>query len=154
MSKSDRQWRNSHLYDKVKNKKKGSCNFFQHFNLFNTLFILHIMTEENGTVTDTSKMERLQQVEQLSPLAVGDQKLNRHLGFFSGTMMNSKYESSCSLLPILNSLFLFFTSWSNDWHWYLFQSISHPNELWIRRNDAYFMGDRRYLCWCWSVVLS
>lgn len=29
-----------------------------------------------------------QQIENLSPLAVGDQKLNRHLGFFSGTMMN------------------------------------------------------------------
>ncbi|CAO3634082.1 unnamed protein product [Cunninghamella echinulata] len=24
----------------------------------------------------------------LAPLAVGDQKLNRHIGFFSGTMMN------------------------------------------------------------------
>ncbi|CAO3632484.1 unnamed protein product [Mucor fragilis] len=29
-----------------------------------------------------------QQIENLSPLAVGDQKLDRHLGFFSGTMMN------------------------------------------------------------------
>ncbi|KAG2204128.1 hypothetical protein INT47_011611 [Mucor saturninus] len=29
-----------------------------------------------------------QQIENISPLAVGDQKLNRHLGFFSGTLMN------------------------------------------------------------------
>lgn len=29
-----------------------------------------------------------QQIDQLSPLAVGDQKLKRHLGFFSGTLMN------------------------------------------------------------------
>ncbi|KAG1057140.1 hypothetical protein G6F43_001003 [Rhizopus delemar] len=29
-----------------------------------------------------------QQIEGLSPFAVGDQKLNRHLGYFSGTMIN------------------------------------------------------------------
>jgi hypothetical protein len=29
-----------------------------------------------------------QQIEHLSPLAVGDQKLDRHLGYFSGTLMN------------------------------------------------------------------
>jgi hypothetical protein len=32
-----------------------------------------------------------QQIENLSPLAVGDQKLTRHLGYFSGTMMNGIY---------------------------------------------------------------
>lgn len=31
-----------------------------------------------------------QQIEGLSPLAVGDQKLNRHLGYFSGTMINGR----------------------------------------------------------------
>lgn len=35
-----------------------------------------------------------QQIENLSPLAVGDQKLNRHLGYFSGTSMNGMYPYS------------------------------------------------------------
>ncbi|KAL9555287.1 hypothetical protein MBANPS3_002440 [Mucor bainieri] len=40
----------------------------------------------NGNVD--AKEALPQQIANLSPLAVGDQKLNRHLGFFSGTMMN------------------------------------------------------------------
>ncbi|ORX47742.1 hypothetical protein DM01DRAFT_1377086 [Hesseltinella vesiculosa] len=32
--------------------------------------------------------KRPDQIRQLAPLAVGDQKLQRHLGYFSGTMIN------------------------------------------------------------------
>jgi hypothetical protein len=44
------------------------------------------------TISEASSSSNIktqpQQIENLSPLAVGDQKLNRHLGYFSGTMMN------------------------------------------------------------------
>ncbi|KAJ2957736.1 hypothetical protein NQZ79_g6582 [Umbelopsis isabellina] len=43
------------------------------------------MSEDHSTVNNKKQP---QQIEYLSPLAVGDQKLNRHLGYFSGTMMN------------------------------------------------------------------
>ncbi|KAI8336500.1 amino acid permease-domain-containing protein [Blakeslea trispora] len=47
------------------------------------------MTDNDKKLTETSKISKgPQQVEHLSPLAVGDQKLDRHLGYFSGTMMN------------------------------------------------------------------
>lgn len=39
-----------------------------------------------------------QQIENLSPLAVGDQKLNRHLGYFSGTLMNGKIPTTFKFL--------------------------------------------------------
>ncbi|GAB5593482.1 hypothetical protein Unana1_08382, partial [Umbelopsis nana] len=38
--------------------------------------------------SDTAAKKRPQQIERLAPLAIGDQKLSRHLGYFSGTMMN------------------------------------------------------------------
>ncbi|CAM0142204.1 unnamed protein product [Umbelopsis sp. WA50703] len=43
------------------------------------------MSEDQSTV---NVKRQPQQIEQLSPLAIGDQKLNRHLGYFSGVMMN------------------------------------------------------------------
>lgn len=39
------------------------------------------------------------QIENLSPLAVGDQKLTRHLGYFSGTLMNGKRYHRWQLTP-------------------------------------------------------
>jgi hypothetical protein len=46
----------------------------------------------NGNSSDISSISAEktvpQQIENLSPLAVGDQKLDRHLGYFSGTLMN------------------------------------------------------------------
>lgn len=43
-----------------------------------------------SNLSDDGQHKQVQQVENISPLAVGDQKLVRHLGYFSGTMMNSK----------------------------------------------------------------
>lgn len=60
-----------------------------------------------------------QQIENLSPLAVGDQKLNRHLGFFSGTMMNGK--STLSILEtFVHSLYTILDSRPNYRHWHIF----------------------------------
>ncbi|KAG1449738.1 hypothetical protein G6F56_008556 [Rhizopus delemar] len=41
-----------------------------------------------SNLSDDGQHKQVQQVENISPLAVGDQKLVRHLGYFSGTMMN------------------------------------------------------------------
>ncbi|CAO3677222.1 unnamed protein product [Rhizopus stolonifer] len=38
--------------------------------------------------SDIDNGDQPQHIEYISPLAVGDQKLNRHLGYFSGTMIN------------------------------------------------------------------
>lgn len=61
-------------------------------------------TSSNSQAVGSSPKQP-QQIEHLSPLAVGDQKLNRHLGYFSGTLMNGiaffitlevLYELTCS----------------------------------------------------------
>ena len=49
----------------------------------------------SGDISSSSSNKAVpQQIENLSPLAVGDQKLNRHLGYFSGTLMNGMYPYS------------------------------------------------------------
>lgn len=45
-------------------------------------------------------------------------------------------------------------SWTDHWHWYLLQPSAHLTKLRVRRNDAYPMGHRRYLCWHGCVDLS
>jgi hypothetical protein len=57
-----------------------------------------------------------QQIENLSPLAVGDQKLDRHLGYFSGTLMNGIYPYLTQILPKLT----LHNSRPDYWYWYFF----------------------------------
>lgn len=45
-------------------------------------------TISNDAISQSNEYRQPKQIENLSPLAVGDQKLRRHLGYFSGTMMN------------------------------------------------------------------
>ncbi|CAO3695368.1 unnamed protein product [Umbelopsis ramanniana] len=42
----------------------------------------------SSTSDSTKAVKQPQQIENIAPLAIGDQKLTRHLGYFSGTMMN------------------------------------------------------------------
>lgn len=46
------------------------------------------------------------QLEHLSPLAVGDQKLTRHLGYFSGTLMNGKIGARVSILELYSHCYV------------------------------------------------
>lgn len=48
------------------------------------------------------------QLDNLSPLAEGDQRLNRHLGYFSGTLMNGTFVKLFLLLQFLTKPFLYF----------------------------------------------
>lgn len=58
-------------------------------------------SEASFSTNDSSSDKKPQQIENLSPLAVGDQRLNRHLGYFSGTMINGNTLNNCVLLLTL-----------------------------------------------------
>jgi amino acid transporter len=47
-----------------------------------------MVNADSSSSSDGNSKVLPQQIENLSPLAIGDQKLNRHLGYFSGTLMN------------------------------------------------------------------
>lgn len=134
---------------------------FQSLDLF--LFLTFNFSSILGIMADIENIHAKtpDQIDKLAPLAVGgnfssllrwlrtffnykvvwlfllDQKLNRHLGYFSGTMINSK----CAWpLPNLTRSCFSQCSWSNYWHRYFLKPCPHSTKHRVRWHDADSLG--------------